>query len=115
MFTSIKKGIESIKKNDWILFHQIDQPNLPQKFYFEFIEQIDNNHDWIQPQYKTKRGHPILFNQKIASMISAENAECNLREISNSLEIKKKYWQTSFSQILTDIDLPADITKLKSE
>lgn len=114
MFSSIKKGVQAIT-NNWVLFHQVDQPNLPQKFYGEFIKQINHNYDWIQPQYNNKRGHPILFSQKVAKMIESQNDESTLRVISNSSKVRKKYWHTNFSEILTDIDLPADIKKLKSE
>ena len=115
MFSSIKKGIDATQNNDWVLFHQVDQPNLPVEFYHEFVNEIDINYDWIQPQFNERKGHPILFNRNVIELIKKENMEGSLRSVSNSILIRKKIWATSFNQILTDIDTPEDIKKMKGE
>ena len=33
MFTSLKKGISGAKNCDWILYHFVDQPGLPENYY----------------------------------------------------------------------------------
>ncbi len=54
MFTSLQTGLTAAINSDWILYHFVDQPGLPNKFYQEFIKQIDDEHNWIQPHLKNK-------------------------------------------------------------
>ena len=65
MFTSLQKGISEAKNCDWILYHFVDQPGLPNNFYPEFIKQIDSDYNWIQPSFKNQHGHPILIGRRI--------------------------------------------------
>lgn len=115
MFTSLKKGIDNCNKEDWILYHQVDQPNLPSLFYTEFVNQIDINYDWIQPQFNGRKGHPILFNKSIIEKIKKEKLEGNLRSVSNSDKIRRKIWTTNFMEILTDIDTPDDMKNMRGK
>lgn len=115
MFSSIKKGIEELGETDWVLYHQVDQPNLPEEFYYEFVNEIDVKFDWIQPQINERKGHPILFNINVAEIIKKENIEGSLRSVSNSGLIIKKTWATNYNEILTDIDTPEDIRKMEGE
>ena len=108
MFTSLKKGVESIEKSDWVLYHFVDQPTLPKEFYSEFKKKLDPNYDWIQPVYKKQRGHPILFNKEVINKIVCAKKESNLREISQTSLINKKFWKCNYMQILTDIDTNDD-------
>lgn len=104
MFTSLQKGLENIGSKDWVLYHFIDQPTLPNIFYYDFISQIDNKFDWIQPRYKGKNGHPILLNQKTISQIVEAPQPSNLKEISHNSNIIKKYWDCNYPEIHDDID-----------
>ena len=112
MFSSLKKGIENTTNCDWILFHQIDQPNLPQDFYHNFVNQIDPIYDWIQPVYKNNNGHPVLIGKNVIERIRNANNSDNLREIKNSNTIKKKFWKCRYEAILTDIDNKSDYNNL---
>jgi len=69
MFISLKTGLEHLRNVDWILYHFVDQPHLPERFYYQFVQQIDLTFDWIQPIYQKKKGHPVLFNWKVAEAI----------------------------------------------
>ena len=104
MFTSLQKGLENIKGNDWVLYHFIDQPTLPNIFYNDFISQIDNKFDWIQPKYHGKNGHPILLNNKTINLILEAPCSSKLKEISQNSNISKKYWDCIYSEIHDDID-----------
>lgn len=115
MFTSLKKGIEAKQNSQWILYHQIDQPNLPKDFYLKFIQLIDNNYDWIQPRVKNKNGHPILLGENIIKRIMKANDKDNLRTVSSTSNIKKKYWECEYQEIFTDVDTKLDLDKLKWE
>jgi len=37
MFTSLKTGLSNIDRCDWVLYHFVDQPGLPERFYDDFI------------------------------------------------------------------------------
>ena len=112
MFTSLQKGISVASGCDWILYHFVDQPGLPDKFYKEFIKQIDSGHNWIQPSNKKQHGHPILLGKDLFELIINSSAESNLREISKSTIVKKKYWESSYKEIFQDIDTDDDYSIL---
>ncbi len=104
MFTSFQKGLEFVSNNNWVLYHFIDQPTLPNIFYNDFVSQIENKFDWIQPKYHGKNGHPILLNNKTINLILEAPCSSNLKEISLNSNINKKYWDCIYSEIHDDID-----------
>jgi len=112
MFTSLQCGIKHVKDGDWILYHFVDQPNLLSSFYEEFTSNIDNKFDWIQPKYKDRNGHPILIKNSLFKMIIDSGWESDLKSISSTGLVKKKYWNCSHSQILMDFDRPEDLAGL---
>jgi molybdenum cofactor cytidylyltransferase len=113
MFFSLQKGLFECMDADWILYHFVDQPNLPQNFYSEFLNQTDRQFDWIQPAYKKRKGHPILFNEKMQKKIIAANPYSNLRSLTRE-GLNKKIWNCKYDEILTDIDTPHDYNSLKN-
>ena len=112
MFTSLQAGIRKVKDADWILYHFVDQPGLPQSFYSTFIKQIDNNFNWIQPMLTGEKGHPILLHNEIFELIINASKDSNLREISKNSIIKKKFWECSYREIFQDIDTEEDYREL---
>ncbi len=107
MFSSLQTGLtESHTK--WYLYHFVDQPSLPNEFYIEFVNQIEDNFNWIQPVMKQRKGHPILFDDSVKSKIIESSYTNNLREISKDLAIKKKFWEYKNELIFQDIDTPED-------
>jgi molybdenum cofactor cytidylyltransferase len=108
MFTSLQKCILAAQNCDWILYHFVDQPGLPQNFYKDFILQIDNQFNWIQPSYKNQNGHPILIKKDLFNLISNASEDSNLKEISKSPDVKKKYWECDYNEIFQDIDTEED-------
>jgi molybdenum cofactor cytidylyltransferase len=112
MFTSLQNGIKETSNCDWVLYHFVDQPGLPDSFYKEFAEQIDNEHNWIQPSYKKRHGHPILLDKDLFELIANSSPESNLREINKSPLVKKKYWESSYQEIFQDIDTEGDYLAL---
>lgn len=112
MFTSLKSGLKRTSNSDWILYHFVDQPGLPEKFYTEFIKQIDDEHNWIQPAKGKRNGHPILINKTLFDLILNSYAQTSLREISKNPVVKKKFWKCEFEEILQDIDTDQDYRKL---
>ncbi len=111
MFASLKKGVENCK-TDWLLYHFVDQPNIPEKFYYEFTRQSREACDWLQPLHKGKKGHPIIFNKKVMEIILSEEDDSNLKKISMRDDIEKKYWVCKFKEVLNDFDTVSDLDKL---
>jgi molybdenum cofactor cytidylyltransferase len=113
MFTSLQTGLTAAKNSDWVLYHFVDQPGLPEKFYKDFIKQIDDQYNWIQPSFKKQSGHPILIHKILFDLITNTSAETSLREISKKPVVKKKYWECEFEEIFQDIDTDEDYAELK--
>jgi molybdenum cofactor cytidylyltransferase len=112
MFTSLQAGLAKAKEFDWIFYHFVDQPGLPEVFYKEFVEQIDEKHNWIQPNIKEQNGHPILIKSNLFQIILDAPLILNLREISNDPKVKKKFWECGYEEIFQDIDTEEDYSKL---
>jgi molybdenum cofactor cytidylyltransferase len=112
MFTSLQKGLAQVKDSNWILYHFVDQPGLPQKFYTNFIKQIDEEHNWIQPKIKKQKGHPVLIKRDLFQIILDAPLNTNLRTISNDLKVNKKFWECGYTEIFQDIDTEEDYSKL---
>ncbi len=104
MLTSLQSGLRKLLDSDWVLYHFVDQPTLPIIFYKDFITQIDNRFDWIQPRYEGKNGHPILINKRVVKKIIEASAKNNLKELTQSSNIKKKYWNCNYPEIHDDVD-----------
>jgi len=111
MFISLQKGISEAKNCDWILYHFVDQPGLPENFYPDFIKQTDSNYNWIQPVNRDQKGHPILLGKELFDLIANSSKDFNLRDISKSPEVKKKYWECHYKEIFQDIDTEDDYSK----
>lgn len=112
MFTSLQKGIEVVKKCDWVIYHFVDQPGLPVHFYKEFLSQIDENYNWIQPAINERKGHPLLLGKDLFETIISESADSNLRELSNNKIFRKKYWECRYPEIFQDIDTEEEYLNL---
>ena len=112
MFSSLQKGSRACSKADWVLYHFVDQPSLPSKFYTDFTGQIDEEHNWIQPKIKEQKGHPILFKRDLCQIILNAPLNSNLRAISNDPKVNKKFWECGYAEIFQDIDTEEDYSKL---
>jgi CTP:molybdopterin cytidylyltransferase MocA len=109
MFSSIQQGLKSMDDSHWILLHFVDQPHIPEKFYQEFSKQINPAYHWIQPQYQGQNAHPVIFNKSFAKRVINAPPNRNLKSCSQQRNIKKKFWNCSYSQVLTDFNTPGDI------
>jgi molybdenum cofactor cytidylyltransferase len=112
MFSSLQAGLAEVIECDWILYHFVDQPGLPIEFYKEFVEQIDDKNNWIQPKINEQKGHPILIHKSLIQVILSASVDSNLREISNDPLVKKKFWDCGYEEIFQDIDTEEDYSEL---
>jgi len=112
MFSSLKKGLSETSGSDWVVYHFVDQPSLPEKFYHDFIEQIDDKYNWIQPSYNFKKGHPIIIHHSIFNLIVDSKDNSSLKEISRHKSVIKKIWECNYPQIHQDLDTPQDFRNI---
>ncbi|MDA3859949.1 MAG: NTP transferase domain-containing protein [Melioribacteraceae bacterium] len=115
MFTSLQAGLAHANEKNWVLYHFIDQPAIPKLFYEQIISEIDDDFDWIQPTNNGKKGHPILLGGKTIDAILSSDSQSNLKQISESHKIKKKYFDTETKSIFFDVDTKDDFKKLMEE
>lgn len=112
MFTSLQRGVQAASDCDWLIYHFVDQPGLPEKFYSEFILQIDEKHNWFQPSVNKRAGHPILIAKELFDVIISQSTESNLRELSTNNKFRKKFWECNYNEIVQDVDTEEDYLKL---
>jgi len=112
MFTSLQLGAKQLIDSDWILYHFIDQPNLPKEFYGEILKQQIKSSNWVQPLFNGVKGHPIIFGKKVLSKIIDADYSSNLREVLKDKSLIKDSWHCNFPEILEDIDTDEDYRKL---
>ncbi len=112
MFTSLQAGLKKAKDCDWLLYHFVDQPQLPQNFYTDFIAQIDDKYDWIQPAYKSRKGHPLLIRNSFFKSIVKADENSSLKELIRVSNANKIIWDCNYKEILNDIDTPEDYKEL---
>ena len=113
MFISLQAGLQKADNCDWIFYHFVDQPGLPEVFYKKLVEQIDDRHNWIQPKIKEQKGHPILIRNDLFQIISDAPLNSNLHTISNNPKVNKKFWECGYTEVFQDIDTEEDYSKLK--
>ena len=108
MFSSLQAGCSALTGDSWVLYHFVDQPALPEQFFTEFIEQIDESSDWIQPVFSGKKGHPILLSPKTQKYIGYASHLSTLKDVGENRQIVKKLWDCPYPEILQDIDTDED-------
>lgn len=110
MFTSLKAGLTKANA-DCYLYHFVDQPSLQLGFYPDFVQQIDDQFNWIQPTYNKRKGHPILFDDFVKQKILDSSIDNTLRDVVQDKSIKKKFWECGTKLIFEDIDTNDDFIK----
>lgn len=103
MFSSLQTGLTE-SQTKWYLYHFVDQPSLPLDFYSNFVEQIDEHSNWIQPTHNNRKGHPILFDNFVKEKILTSGNNKTLRDVARDKSIKKKFWECKNELIFQDID-----------
>jgi molybdenum cofactor cytidylyltransferase len=113
MFTSLQTGL-SKAESQWYLYHFVDQPSLPMSFYSEFVKEIEDQFNWIQPTYKNRKGHPILFDNQVRELILQSSENKTLRDVAKDKSINKKFWKCGTDLIFEDVDSPEDYRLIKN-
>jgi molybdenum cofactor cytidylyltransferase len=115
MFTSLQCGLKQTSNANWILYHFVDQPSIPDSFYSEFVNQLSIDINWLQPAYSNKSGHPILFNNKVVDCILELNESSSLRDLNNDKRIKRRIWECNYMEVLNDIDTIEEFNRLNCD
>ncbi len=106
MFGSLKIGLQKMENAKWILYHFVDQPHIPADFYPLFMNQLDDGYDWIQPRCQEQNAHPIMIHGNLGKEISKAEITSDLKTFSKNQNIKKKFWNCDYPQVLSDFDTP---------
>jgi molybdenum cofactor cytidylyltransferase len=109
MFTSLQTGLKELQNVNWVLYHFVDQPHIPSRFYPSFAEQIHPDFEWIQPTYRGQKGHPIILGTGIIQRILQQDPDEKLNVLVSKLHPSIKYWECTFPEILKDFDRKRDI------
>jgi len=80
MYSSIKKGMTALSGNNHVILHMIDQPFIKPDLYHSLIDCFDKETMLLQPEYKGKKGHPIIINKKLVPLIKNDNLNNTLRD-----------------------------------
>jgi molybdenum cofactor cytidylyltransferase len=102
MFSSVKKGVSSLKGNTFFLTPG-DYPLLTEDVFSMMLEITGNI---IIPRYKGRNGHPVLFKKFNKQLILDEPDSSNLK-----ICIQKQnpvYMYTDFESVLIDMDTRED-------
>lgn len=115
MFSSLQCGLEHVSNADWILYHFVDQPSLPESFYTEFVRHLPDDANWFQPSTNNNLGHPILFNKHVSAIILNQDKYGSLRDLKDDKRIKRKIWKCNYPEILHDVDTIEAFNRLKCD
>ncbi len=91
MFASLQTGLKSLNNYEWALYHFVDQPTIQQNVYNEIVLKLHRQYHWIQPTNSNRKGHPILLGTTAIKLILSADPKSNLKHISQSDSIRKKY------------------------
>lgn len=105
MFTSVKEGVKHLKGDKFFLIPG-DCPLVKKEVYRQLLQARG---DIVIPEYRDRKGHPVLIKTSLAEEILREPEDSNLRDF-----IRRKGYETievEDSGILIDIDTKEDFEK----
>ncbi len=106
MFSSVKCGVNEMT-GDFFLIPG-DYPLVKQTTYKVLLE---GKGDFIVPEYKGRRGHPVLIKKNLIESINEEPMESNLKLFRD--KCNTEFIQTDDEGILIDLDTMEDFEKIK--
>ena len=114
--SSIITGINVAEKShaDAVFIHPVDHPDINESVINKLVERYRRDMPLIVvPKYKGKRGHPVLFSNKLFEEIRTSPADVGARNVvwlhaEDTVEI-----ETDYSGIILDIDTPEDYENLQ--
>ncbi len=106
MFSSVKCGVREMT-GDFFLIPG-DYPLVKQTTYKALLE---GKGDFIVPEYKGRRGHPVLIKKNLIKPINKEPMESNLKLFRD--KCNTEFIQTDDEGILIDLDTMEDFENIK--
>lgn len=106
MFSSVKCGVSEMT-GDFFLIPG-DYPLVKQSTYEALIK---GTGDFIVPEYKGRRGHPVLIKKELIKLINEEPIESNLKVFRD--KCNTEFIETDDEGILIDLDTMEDFEKIK--
>ena len=110
-FSSLKKGLKSLKNQDFIFLHNIDNPYIT-KYIINSLLKNTGSADYACPAFMEKGGHPVLLRSNVVKAILAEKGDdINLSEFLKGF--KKKLINTNNPAVLLNINTSEDYKNWK--
>ncbi len=108
-FHSLQTGVQNLKTGNSCFFQNIDNPFTSAEV-MKLLIQFINVADIIIPVYKSKSGHPVLFNLSVAEKIIVESDSEKRIDIFLKSFVNKKI-EIAENRILTNINSPEDFAE----
>jgi len=106
MFSSVQCGVSKMTKDFFLI--PGDYPLIKQTTYKALM---GGTGDFIVPEYKGRRGHPVLIKKNLIKLIEEEPIESNLKVFRD--KCKTEFIKTDDEGILMDLDTMEDFEKIK--
>ena len=108
-FYSLSEGLKTINPHNSCFFQNIDNPFTSMEILYSLI-QVKDEAEVIIPAYGSKKGHPVLINQRIVSNI----VECSSNEMPiNSFlqQFNMKHLSVNNPNVLSNVNSEDDYAK----
>lgn len=114
MSSSIKSGLSSLSKDcEAVIFILGDQPLVSVELLNKMVDFYSSSKpDILIPTYKNKRGNPVLFSRSMFPELEKLQGDTGGRELFQSHSQLIQYLEVEDSNILLDVDTPADYQSL---
>ncbi len=114
MVSSFKKGLGELKDCEAIFLALGDQPFVPQNFLTRAIEAWKGGAKVVNPVYKGKKGHPVLFDRSLFSEILSLRKHEMVRDVIYRHEGERRLVEAGKWAVI-DLDTPKDFQKALEE
>jgi molybdenum cofactor cytidylyltransferase len=97
---------------DAVMFMPVDCPAIEASTPAALLQNFAPGIDFVIPRYERRRGHPVLFDSKIAAEFLALPPDGSARDVVHRYVASTRYVDVADPGILRDIDEPADYEAL---
>jgi CTP:molybdopterin cytidylyltransferase MocA len=114
MLTSLKIGVERLKKLKGVLVVHVDHPCVTKSTYRKLMHAFVENGDAIvKPTYQARSGHPVLIPKKLFDHIRRSGTETTLNELISKSKLEQVHVPCDDPGILKNINTPEDVRGLR--
>ena len=97
---------------DASMFMPVDCPAIAPSTPAALLDNFTPGVDFVIPRYQSRRGHPVLFDARLAAEFLALPPDASARDVVHRYVASTRYVDVADPGILRDIDEPADYAAL---